>query len=83
MSIQKVEIKDIVRKLRTESGMSRKKLGHECNRSEEAIKNFESGNNPGWDTVMAIALVFDMNLGDLNPCIGKEVPAKEDEKKQN
>ena len=83
MSTQKTEIKDIIRKIRTESGKSREKLSIECNIAAETIKNLENGKTVEWPTVMAIASALNMNLGDLNPCIGKEAPKKEDEKKKS
>ncbi|MCI9449318.1 MAG: helix-turn-helix transcriptional regulator [Clostridiales bacterium] len=83
MSTKNMEIMDIVRKVRIESGMSRDKLAHESNVSEKTIKNMEKGKNIKWSTVMAVASVLNMNLGDLNPCIGKEAPMRKDEKKEN
>lgn len=78
MNIERVKIKDIIRKIRTDSDISRTKLGIKCNRAEETIKNLENENDPKWSTVMAIASALDMNLGDLNPCIGKPAPKRKD-----
>ncbi|MCI9448891.1 MAG: hypothetical protein HFE30_01385 [Clostridiales bacterium] len=78
MRIEKAKLKDIIRKIRTESAISRLRLGIECNRAEKTIKNLETESDPRWSTVMAVASALDMDLGDLNPCIGKPAPKKKD-----
>lgn len=83
MNNKSVKIGEIVRMQRYERCISRKKLGGKCKISEETIKNIENGKNVNWSTVMAIASFFDMDLGDLNPCIGKEAPPKEDKENKD
>lgn len=78
MRIEKAKLKDIIRKIRTESAISRLRLGIECNRAEKTIKNLETESDPRWSTVMAVASALDMDLGDLNPCIGKPATKKKD-----
>ena len=63
---------------RSELAISRLRLGIECNRAEKTIKNLETESDPRWSTVMAVASALDMDLGDLNPCIGKPAPKKKD-----
>ena len=55
MRIEKAKLKDIIRKIRTESAISRLRLGIECNRAEKTIKNLETESDPRWSTVMAVA----------------------------
>lgn len=83
MNNKSVKIGEIVRKHRYEECISRKKLGDECKIAEATIKNLENGKNVNWSTVMAIASFFNMDLGDLNPCIGKEAPLTEDKEEEN
>ena len=71
----------IVREQRSNKCLSRDKVSNECNKAAKTVENVEKGKDPRLSTIMAVASALDMNLGDLNPCIGKEAPKKEDTEK--
>ncbi len=68
------ELGQIIYELRKKKCLSREGLEDKSGKIGKTISNVEHGADTKWSTIIALASALDMNLGDLNPCIGKAVP---------
>ena len=67
---------DMIRKYRTEKGLTQKKLGELCNIADSAIRRYEAGNaNPKIETLQKIADALDIPVNRLRA--GKTISGDE------